>query len=136
MRSNNPALRDRELPKLLAGEWAGAIGMSNAMKFVCGLEPLEVIARQADRAQGQQWLIDGTLPWVTNLRAGGFSVAAAAQPATPGPVPVFSFRSDLQGVRRSQDLVPRRREGGARPQPQQRRGGDGTLCAAKGAETV
>mgnify|MGYP001237354901 CR=1 FL=1 len=105
VRSNNPALRDRELPKLLTGEWAGAIGMSNAMKFVCGLEPLEVIARQADRAHGQQWLIDGTLPWVTNLRAGGFSVAAAAQPATPGPVPVFSFRSDLQGVRRSQDLA-------------------------------
>lgn len=107
VRSNNSALREKELPKLLAGEWAGAVGMSNAMKFVCGLEPLEITARPMEPLgpRNRPWRIDGVLPWVTNLRAGGFSVAAAVQPAAPGPVPVFAFRSDLPGVRRSQDLA-------------------------------
>ncbi|MEX8192304.1 acyl-CoA dehydrogenase family protein [Comamonas guangdongensis] len=105
VRSNNPVLRARELPTLLAGEWAGAVGMSNAMKFVCGFEPLEVMAKPAEQESGLAWRVNGVLPWVTNLRAGGFSVAAAAQPAAPGPVPVFAFRSDMPGVCRGQDLA-------------------------------
>lgn len=106
VRSNNPALRERELPRLLAGEWAGAVALSNAMKFVCGLEPLEVVAKPMARAESREkkWRIDGVLPWVTNLRASGFSIAAAAQPAAPGPVPVFAFRSDMPGVHRGRDL--------------------------------
>ncbi len=127
IRSNNDSLRERELPRLLAGDWAGAVGMSNAMKFLCGLEPLEVVARPVERVLDRplerqlerplerlpdqagepqpQWRVDGVLPWVTNLHLQGFSVAAAAQPATPGPVPVFAFRSDLPGVQRSEDLA-------------------------------
>lgn len=106
IKSDNQPLRERELPALLGGVWAGATGMSNAMKFVCGIESLEIVATPVDESFDQQphWRIDGALPWVTNLRAGGFSVAAAARTSTPGPVPVFAFRSTQPGVERSANL--------------------------------
>ncbi len=104
--SDNPALRERELPDLLAGRWAGAVGMSNAMKFVCGIESLGVTAQALAPSThpAAQWRIDGRLPWVTNLRSQGFSVAAAAQLSASDAVPVFAFRSDQAGVQRSKDL--------------------------------
>lgn len=100
--SDNPGLRERTLPDLLAGRWAGATGMSNAMKYLGGIEPLQVTATALDDGGG--WRIDGKLPWVTHLRRSGFSLAAAAQPQGGGPVPVFAFHSDQPGVRRSDDL--------------------------------
>jgi alkylation response protein AidB-like acyl-CoA dehydrogenase len=45
LQSPNAALRERLFPDLLAGRVAGATGLSNAMKFLTGLEELHVSAR-------------------------------------------------------------------------------------------
>jgi alkylation response protein AidB-like acyl-CoA dehydrogenase len=73
LHSPNRALREELLPELLAGRGAGATGLSNAMKFLCGLEGLQVSARQTSEG----FILDGRLPWVTNLRPQGFHVATA-----------------------------------------------------------
>ncbi|KAF1022196.1 MAG: hypothetical protein GAK30_01341 [Paracidovorax wautersii] len=106
VQSDNPALRERALPALLDGRHAGATGMSNAMKFLGGLEALQIQATPLTAGDSGQprWRIDGRLPWVTHLRPGGFSVAAAVQPADGGPAPVFAFHASQPGVRRSDDL--------------------------------
>ena len=97
----NHALRDRLLPDLLAGRVAGASGLSNVMKFLAGLEPLQVTARP----DGGDLVIDGALPWVTNLRGQGFVVAAAADPADGGPAMIVALAHDDPGVTRSADLA-------------------------------
>jgi alkylation response protein AidB-like acyl-CoA dehydrogenase len=99
LQSANEALRARYLPDLLAGTIAGATGLSNAMKFLSGLEGLNIVATPS--AGGYR--VDGKLPWVTNLRPEGFVVAAAL--AVPdGRVLVGAIRSDAEGVERSPDL--------------------------------
>ncbi|MFJ3058746.1 acyl-CoA dehydrogenase family protein [Herbaspirillum sp. NPDC087042] len=100
LQSPNRALAERHLPSLLAGERAGASGLSNAMKFLGGIESLQVTAQA--RANG--WRLHGKLPWVTNLRRAGF-VAAAAVATTAERAPmVIAFDSALPGVERSDDL--------------------------------
>lgn len=42
LQSDNEALGQRWLPELLSGQFAGATGLSNAMKFLSGIEPLQV----------------------------------------------------------------------------------------------
>lgn len=107
LKSDNHVLRERELPALLAGQWAGSIGISNAMKFASGIESLEIIATPLDHPHqnSSRLRVDGVLPWVTNLRANGFSVAAGAQLVSGGPISVYAFRSTQRGVRRSDDLA-------------------------------
>lgn len=101
VRTPNHALRDRLLPDLLAGRLAGASGLSNVMKFLAGLEPLQVKARP----EGDRLVIDGALPWVTNLRGQGFVVAAAADPADGGPAVIVALAHDDPGLTRSADLA-------------------------------
>jgi hypothetical protein len=99
LRSENTGLRDRLLPDLLAGRIAGATGLSNAMKFLAGLEELQIIARDKDDA----FILDGKLPWVTNLRPEGFHVAAAVSRETGGAL-IVSLARDTGGIARSSDL--------------------------------
>jgi alkylation response protein AidB-like acyl-CoA dehydrogenase len=99
LQSPNAALRRRLLPDLLAGRVAGATGLSNAMKFLSGLEELQVAARP----EGAELRLSGRLPWVTNLQPAGFHVAAAV--ALPGSQPfVAALPHDLPGLARSADL--------------------------------
>jgi len=99
LQSPTASLRERLLPKLLDGRVAGATGLSNAMKFLAGLEELQVAAR----ADGGPIRLDGKLPWVTNLRAEGFHVAAAVSRPDGGAF-VASIAHDRPGVARSPDL--------------------------------
>lgn len=100
LHSDNAGLRQRLLPGLLSGETAGATGLSNAMKFLSGLEQLGIVAQP--RAGG--WQLSGRLPWVTNLRKSGFVVAAAVD--LPGAAPlVVALPHDLPGLERSDDLA-------------------------------
>jgi len=99
VQSPNERLRARHLPSLLAGTLAGATGLSNAMKFLSGLEELRIAATPEPGG----FRIDGTLPWVTNLRPDGFIVGAAVTVAD-GRVLVVAIPSDTQGVQRSADL--------------------------------
>jgi len=99
LQSENTALRDKLLPDLVAGRVAGATGLSNAMKFLAGLEELQIAARD----DGDALVLDGKLPWVTNLRPEGFHVAAAV--ARPdGSALIVSLAHDAAGLSRSPDL--------------------------------
>jgi len=100
LQSPNGALRERLLPDLLAGRRAGATGLSNAMKFLGGLEELQLKATEHEQAIQ----IDGKLPWVTNLLKEGFDVAAAVQAGDRRPAFVASLSSDDEGVARTEDL--------------------------------
>ncbi|WP_273823258.1 acyl-CoA dehydrogenase family protein [Pseudomonas asplenii] len=100
LHSPNTALRERLLPNLLSGELAGATGLSNAMKFLSGIESLQVRAQ----AQVDGWQLDGRLHWVTNLRKSGFVVAAAIEGEEGGAPFVLAIPDNLAGLRRSEDL--------------------------------
>lgn len=100
LESDNAALRQRSLPALLAGELAGATGLSNAMKFLSGIESLSIAA--TPEADG--WRLDGKLPWVTNLRRSGYVVAAAVEPTDGQPPAVVAFFADTPGITRTDDL--------------------------------
>jgi alkylation response protein AidB-like acyl-CoA dehydrogenase len=100
LQSPNAALREKLLPELLAGRRAGATGLSNAMKFLSGIEELQIKAQRQDFGLR----IDGKLPWVTNLRLGGFDVAAAIQGDGHAPAFVAVLSSDDDGLTRSADL--------------------------------
>jgi len=98
--SSNTVLRQRLLPKLLDGRLAGATGLSNAMKFLSGLEELRMKARK----DGESFVLNGNLPWVTNLPVDGFHLAVAvARPLGKGAF-IASLASEDEGVFRSPDL--------------------------------
>ena len=61
--SGNPALMGRTLFEHAAGRTLGATGMSNPMKTFAGIETLLLKARPV--AGG--FIVNGTLPWVSNL---------------------------------------------------------------------
>ncbi|KAA2212136.1 acyl-CoA dehydrogenase family protein [Teichococcus oryzae] len=100
LQSPNEGLRSRLLPDLLTGALAGATGLSNAMKFLAGLEALQITAAP----QGAGYSLDGRMPWVTNLRPQGFHVAAAIAHADGSGAMVASLPSDAPGLRRTEDL--------------------------------
>lgn len=99
LESDNAALRERLLNSLLAGELAGATGLSNAMKHLSGIEALSVKAQPSPDG----WQLDGRLPWVTNLRKQGFVVAAAVECPGEGSF-IAAVPSTQEGLTRSDDL--------------------------------
>lgn len=103
LQSDNDALRARWLPALLSGEHAGATGLSNAMKYLCAIEPLQMRATPLD-AGATRFALDGALPWITNLRPEGFVVAAAFDRHDGAPPALFAVPHDAPGVTRSDDL--------------------------------
>lgn len=94
-------LCEQLLPDLLTGRLAGATGLSNAMKFLSGLEELWV-GGVADEEGG--WRVSGQLHWVTNLQTRGFQVVTVVQPDSGGAPFIASIGSGLAGVSRSEDL--------------------------------
>ncbi|MDH1011892.1 acyl-CoA/acyl-ACP dehydrogenase [Pseudomonas nicosulfuronedens] len=99
LQSPNRELGDLLLGELLDGSLAGATGLSNAMKFLSGIESLQVNATPT----GDGWSLDGRLHWVTNLRKGRFVVAAAIEREGAAPL-VAAIPSDRAGLTRSDDL--------------------------------
>ncbi len=99
LRSPNAALAEELLPKLLSASLAGATGLSNAMKFLAGLEPMQVTAER----DGDTLTLNGKMPWVTNLRPEGFHVAVAVD-HSDGGARVVSLAHDDVGLARSADL--------------------------------
>ncbi|TCM61159.1 alkylation response protein AidB-like acyl-CoA dehydrogenase [Acinetobacter calcoaceticus] len=91
-------LQALRLQQLLNGDYAGATGLSNAMKFLSGLETLNVQATTTEDG----WQLNGHLPWVTNLHPQGFSVAVAAD-SDQGPL-LFLVPSNRDGFERLADL--------------------------------
>lgn len=101
LRSDNAALRERWLPDLLNGRWAGATGLSTAMKSLSGL-PAGLL-QATPRADAVGWQVNGHLPWASNLRPEGFVVAAAIAPSA-GELAVVALHSDMPGLYQSGDL--------------------------------
>jgi alkylation response protein AidB-like acyl-CoA dehydrogenase len=99
LHSPNAALRERHLPALLAGELAGATGLSNAMKFLSGIESLSIGATPV----GDGWRLAGDLPWVTNLRRAGLrgGGGSAVDGQAAGDRGLFH---DTPGLTRTDDL--------------------------------
>ncbi len=100
LHSPNVGLRDAQLPALLAGRIAGAVGLSNAMKALGGVEDLLVKSRR----QADGFILDGKLPWVTNLRRPSFHVAAAASHEDGRGAFVLSLSHQDSGCVRSADF--------------------------------
>lgn len=100
VQSPNDRLRNAQMPALVAGRIAGATGLSNAMKFLGGIEGLQIKARRSDGV----YRLEGKLPWVTNLRPEGFQVGAAVAEDASGATLVVAIPSDASGVHRSDDL--------------------------------
>ncbi len=61
--SESPELRRFLLPGAAAGRVLGGTGLSNPMKAASGIERLRLRARRADGG----YVVEGTLPWVSNL---------------------------------------------------------------------
>ncbi|WP_144152682.1 acyl-CoA dehydrogenase family protein [Paraburkholderia sp. BCC1885] len=107
LHSPNEGLRSRALPALLAGELAGATGLSNAMKYLSSIEALQMNAtplNPGSQGAGQQWTLNGSLPWITNLRREGFLAAAAFDHNDGAPPSIFALPHDAPGLVRSDDL--------------------------------
>ena len=102
LQSPNEELRQRLLPDLLTGRRAGATALSNAMKFLAGIEELQISAK--DGADRGTLVVDGKMPWVTNLRPEGFDVAAAIDGPHGHPGFIAVLSSDDAGIVRSADL--------------------------------
>lgn len=100
LQSPNQALAARWLPTLLDGTFAGATGLSNAMKYLGGIEALQTQLVPAPAG----WTANGVVPWATNLIPGNFAVAVAADDAGTGRPGVYAIPHDARGVRRSEDL--------------------------------
>jgi alkylation response protein AidB-like acyl-CoA dehydrogenase len=105
LHSPNEGLRTRWLPSLLSGELAGATGLSNAMKYLSSLEPLQMSATPVSSTEAsRQWTLNGSLPWITNLRREGFLAAAAFDHSDGAPPSIFALPHDAPGLARSEDL--------------------------------
>lgn len=61
--ATNDVVRDTWLPRVASGEVLAGTGMSNTMKAFAGIEELRL---QGQRVEGG-YLVNGSLPWVSNL---------------------------------------------------------------------
>ena len=76
--SDNAYPRETWLKELYTGERAGGTGLSNAVKFLSDIEELNVTISQ----EGDDYYLDGRLPWVTNLRSDKFAALFGANTAS------------------------------------------------------
>jgi alkylation response protein AidB-like acyl-CoA dehydrogenase len=98
--SPNRELVRRLMPDLLHGRLAGAPGLSNAMKFLGGLDRLRVTGVPAPDGVRR----NGAVPWATILRGQGFVAAIAAGDEDGDNPSVYALPHDARGVRREPDL--------------------------------
>jgi alkylation response protein AidB-like acyl-CoA dehydrogenase len=94
--SGNPALMGQALTDHANGQTLGATGMSNPMKTFAGIETFLLHAKKVDGG----YLVNGTLPWVSNLGPDHY-FGAVADIAVGGVVNseiMFLIRCDAPGV--------------------------------------
>ena len=71
--THNPALKTQLLPQAARGAVFAGTGLSNPMKCFAGIEKIALKAKKVDGG----YLINGQLPWVSNLGPGHYFGAAA-----------------------------------------------------------
>lgn len=92
--SDNPALHGALLDAQASGTQLGGTALSNPMKALAGIEPLLL---QARRVAGG-YVVDGSLPWVSNLGPDHQFGAVAQVVGEPGHEIMFLVRCDAPGV--------------------------------------
>ena len=97
--SGNPALMGDVLDRHNSGQTLGATGMSNPMKTFAGIETFLLHARKVEGG----YLVNGTLPWVSNLGPDHYFGAVADVESTSGSDAakteiMFLIRCDAPGV--------------------------------------
>jgi alkylation response protein AidB-like acyl-CoA dehydrogenase len=80
--SANRALAAEMLPKMARGEVLGGTAQSNSMKSCVGIEEARLKAKRVDGG----YLINGVLPWVSNIGPEHYFHMGATLPDTPGLV--------------------------------------------------
>lgn len=88
----NEAVRARYLPAVARGELLAGTGMSNAVKHLSGIEAIRLKARR----DGDGYLIEGVLPWVSNLAEDQLLIAATA--LDEGGYIMFAVELDPQQI--------------------------------------
>jgi alkylation response protein AidB-like acyl-CoA dehydrogenase len=95
--SGNPALMGEALQRHARGESLGGTALSNPMKSYAGIESL--LLKATPVAGG--WLVNGALPWVSNLGPDHYCGAVAGVVNAAGESThelMFMLRCDAQGV--------------------------------------
>lgn len=70
----NEAVRERYLAPIARSELLAGTGMSNPVKHLAGIENINLLARR----DGDSYVVNGTLPWVSNVGPGHIAMVAAA----------------------------------------------------------
>lgn len=78
LRTPNDAVRERYLPPVAQGALMAGSGMSNTMKHLAGIEKMHVKAVR----DGNGYVLNGSLPWVSNVGEDHLLIAAAEVPGT------------------------------------------------------
>lgn len=79
--SGNPALSGERMASHVDGSTLGGTALSNPMKALTGIEPMLLKARRVDGG----YVVNGTLPWVSNLGRDHYFGAAATVLDDDGP---------------------------------------------------
>ncbi|MEX2785547.1 acyl-CoA dehydrogenase family protein [Streptococcus sp. H49] len=99
--SSNPYPRTVWLSELITGQRAAGTGLSNAVKFLSAIEELNVTVIE----KGDNYYLQGRLPWVTNLRSDRFVAVFAAGFENSSQKPIIvAVPSETDGLKRSEDL--------------------------------
>jgi alkylation response protein AidB-like acyl-CoA dehydrogenase len=80
--SSNQALAAEMLPLMARGEVLGGTAQSNSMKSCAGIEEARLKAKRVDGG----YVINGVLPWVSNIGVDHYFHMGATLPDTPGLV--------------------------------------------------
>ena len=88
----NAAVRERYLPQVMRATALAGTGMSNTVKHLSGIEKHLLQARP----EGEGFVVNGSLPWVSNL--GESHVFAASAQLPDGRYIMFMARGDAAGV--------------------------------------
>lgn len=86
-----PATRERYLDAVVRGRLLAGTGMSNTMKHLAGIEKIRLTARR----DGDGYVLDGMLPWVSNLAEHHLVIVAAA--VDTGGYAMFAVESGTPG---------------------------------------
>jgi alkylation response protein AidB-like acyl-CoA dehydrogenase len=95
--SGNPALMGEVLQRHVAGLGLGGTALSNPMKSYAEIESLLLKATPVEGG----YVVNGTLPWVSNLAADHYcgAIAAIEGAGAPAREVMFLLRCDAPGVR-------------------------------------
>ncbi len=88
----NAAVRERYLAAVARGELLAGTGMSNPVKHLAGIERILLTARR----EGDDYIVNGALPWVSNAGEGHLAVVAASVEGE-GYV-MFAVRGGAEGL--------------------------------------